>query len=66
MSKSPISRSRDLKALLEDGYEVEIKAGHLVIHSVPYVGADKRLKRGKLVAVLDMAGFEMAGFEESL
>lgn len=58
MSPSPISRSPDLKALLDDGYEIEIKAGHLVIHNVPYVTADKQVKRGKLVSVLDLAGDE--------
>ncbi len=56
MSAQLISHSRDLKALLDDGYEVEIKAGHLVIHNVPYLNAEKQVKRGKLVAVLDVAG----------
>lgn len=58
MSSSLISRSRDLKALLDDGYELEIKGGHLVIHNVPYVTADKTVKCGKLVSVLDLAGDE--------
>ena len=56
MSAQLISHSRDLKALLDDGYEVEIKAGHLVIHNVPYVNADKLVMRGALVVVLDVAG----------
>ena len=58
MSSSPISRSSDLKALLDDGYELEIRSGHLVIHNVPYVNADKQVKCGKLVSVLDLAGDE--------
>lgn len=56
MSLSPISLSPDLRALLDDGYEIEIKSGHLVIHNVPYVNADKQVKHGKLFSVLDLAG----------
>ena len=58
MSPSQISPSHDLNALLDDGYEIEIKGSHLVIHNVPYVNADKQVKRGKLVSVLDLAGDE--------
>lgn len=56
MSQQLISRSRDLQALVDDGYEVEIKSGHLVIHNVPYVNGYKEVKRGKLVSELKMAG----------
>jgi hypothetical protein len=56
MSQQPINLSPDLKALQEDGYEVEIVAGHLVIHNVPYVDANKQVKRGALVSKLDLAG----------
>jgi tRNA A37 threonylcarbamoyladenosine dehydratase len=56
MSRQLISLSPDLKALEDDGYEIEIKAGHLVIHNVPYVASDKKVKRGTLVSVLDLAG----------
>lgn len=56
MSQQLISRSKDLKALVDDGYEVEVKAGHLVIHNVPYVNDHKQVKLGKLVSELTMAG----------
>jgi len=39
MSQQPISRSPDLKRLRDDGFEVEISSGYLLIHGVPYVAA---------------------------
>ena len=56
MSRQLINRSADLKALMDDGYEVEVTAGYLVIHNVPYVSTDRQVKRGKLVSTLDLAG----------
>lgn len=56
MSPQLINRSEDLKALVDDGYEVEVRDGHLVIHNVPYVNAQKQVKLGKLVSDLEMAG----------
>lgn len=55
MSRTPINRSPDLKRLEEDGYEVEIIAGHLVLHNIPYVDAKGTIKRGKLVSTLNLA-----------
>lgn len=56
MSRQLISRNDDLRALEEDGYEVAVKSGHLVISSVPYVNARKEVKRGSLVSVLEVSG----------
>ena len=56
MSLSQISRSEDLTALLNDGYQVSIQSGHLVVDNVPYVNAQKEVRRGALVSVLEMAG----------
>jgi uncharacterized protein DUF6791 len=56
MSQQPISRSPDLKRLLDEGYEVGIRAGHLLVKSVPYVDASKAVRYGTLVATLDLAG----------
>ncbi|MGP9790968.1 ThiF family adenylyltransferase [Roseinatronobacter sp. NSM] len=58
MSQQLISRNADLKALEEDGYEVAIMASHLVIFNVPYVSANREVKRGMLVSVLQMNGGE--------
>lgn len=56
MSPSPISRSPDLRALADDGYDIDIVSGHLVVRDVPYVNADRQVKRGILVSTLDLAG----------
>lgn len=51
-----INRSPDLKSLMDDGYEIDIMSGHLVIFNVPYVNGQKQVKRGVLVSTLDLAG----------
>lgn len=56
MSQPLISRSPDLAKLREDGYEVEVRAGHLILHNVPYVNAARAIKRGLLVSTLQLAG----------
>lgn len=56
MSQQLINRNPDLKRLIEDGYEISVIAGHLVMDNVPYVSADRSVKRGRLVSQLDLAG----------
>ncbi len=56
MSLPLISRSPDLARLKADGYEVEIRAGHLILNNVPYVNGDRQVKRGRLVSELTTAG----------
>jgi tRNA A37 threonylcarbamoyladenosine dehydratase len=56
MSLQQINRSPDLKALQDDGYEIAIKSGHLVLYNVPYVDAKKQVKRGMLISTLDLSG----------
>lgn len=38
-----------LARLIEDGYEVEVRSAHLLVHSVPYVTGDRTIQRGTLV-----------------
>ena len=56
MSHPLISRSPDLKRLRDEGYEVEVRANYLLVHSVPYVDALKRIAFGTLVSELTLAG----------
>jgi hypothetical protein len=56
MSQLPISRSPDLKRLLDEGYELETRGGFLLVKSVPYVTADRTIRYGTLVSTLDLAG----------
>ncbi len=50
MSHELISRNSDLLKLVEAGYEVEIRAGYLILHSIPYVTSQRQVKYGKLVS----------------
>lgn len=56
MSRQLISLNDDLKALEEDGYEIAVQGGHLVVSNVPYVNARAEVKRGHLVSVLELSG----------
>ena len=56
MSQQPISLSPDLKRLRDDGYDLEIRYGHLLVKDVPYVNVQREIKRGTLVSELNLAG----------
>jgi|ERR1700722_2235495 len=56
MSQELISRSPDLKRLRDEGFEVEVRSGHLLVHSVPYVNSRQEVVRGVLVSDLTLAG----------
>ena len=54
MSGSLISRSPDLRRLAHEGFAIEVRAGHLLVHDVPYLTSDRRLNRGVLVSGLSL------------
>ena len=56
MSHQLISHSRDLKRLRDEGYNLEIRAGYLLVRDVPYVNSRKEIQRGTLVSTLTLAG----------
>ncbi len=56
MSQKPISRSRDLKRLRDEGHDLEIRSGYLLVKDVPYVNSGKEVKRGTIVSKLMLAG----------
>lgn len=56
MSEQLISRSPDLKRLRDEGYEVEISAGYLLVKHIPYVTGSKNVHYGTLVSKLDLSG----------
>lgn len=55
MSLRLINRSPDLKKLRDEGYDIEIRCGHLLVKSVPYVNSKKEIKTGTLVSTLNLA-----------
>jgi molybdopterin/thiamine biosynthesis adenylyltransferase len=53
MSRRPIDRSPPLKRLRDEGYDIEVVSGYLLVHDVPHVADGTReVKRGTLVAAL--------------
>jgi ThiF family len=57
MSQKLINLNPDLKKLRDEGYEIEIKKAHLLVHHVPYVNSRRTVAFGVLVTPLgDLAG----------
>lgn len=52
MLLAQINRSRDLKQLIDEGFEIEVKGGHLVVHHIPYVNSSRQINYGKLISTL--------------
>ena len=56
MSHSLISLSPDLKRLEDDGYEIEVRGGYLLLKHVPYVTEDRVIRYGVIISALALAG----------
>ncbi len=56
MSRELISRSHDLKRLQDEGYDIEVRSGHLLVKHVPYVNLNKEVQYGVLVSTLTLSG----------
>lgn len=56
MSSQAINLSPDLLGLKTDGFEIDIRYGHLIVTNIPYVNAKREVKRGTLVSTLTLAG----------
>src|SRR6266699_2759576 len=56
MSRELISRSPDLSRLRDEGYDIDIIGGYLVVHHIPYVTPLRQIAYGAVVSRLDLAG----------
>lgn len=54
MSEKLIARSPDLQRLRDEGYEIEVRHGFLIVDSVPYVNAQQQLQFGQIVTDLTL------------
>jgi hypothetical protein len=54
MSQLLIDHSPDLKRLRDEGCEIEVKGGYLLIHQIPFVDSSKNICRGILVSNLNL------------
>ena len=56
MSQTPVNPNLAVLRLINEGYEVEIRGGHLLISHVPYVNAAREVRLGTLVSTLALNG----------
>lgn len=56
MSHELISRSEDLKKLQDEGYDIRLADGYLVIYHIPYVDENKLVQYGIVASELDLSG----------
>lgn len=56
MSRQLISRSPDLQRLENEGYNLEVRSGYLLVKDVPYVNDKQQVMQGALVSTLHAAG----------
>jgi hypothetical protein len=55
MQQQLISLNPDLNRLQEEGYDIEVKGGHLVVRQIPCVNPSKSVTFGTLICVLTYA-----------
>lgn len=55
MSPQPIALSDDLRRLRNEGYDVNIRGGYLLIKDVPYVDPTRAVRRGILISKLNLS-----------
>lgn len=60
LSRLIIDHSPDLQQLLEEGYGVVVRNGHLLIKEVPYLIENREIRRGTIVSVLTLQGHTAA------
>lgn len=60
MSSELISHSPDLKRLRDEGYEVALSAGYVVVTGLPYVTASRTIMTGILMKAYTVAGDRVA------
>lgn len=61
MSQQLINHSPDLKRLRDEGYEIEVNGGYLLIHHIPFVDLNKQIQYGTLVSTLTLINSNQTG-----
>src|SRR5579863_2272664 len=63
MSRQLIEKNPDLKRLKNEGYEIEVSGGFLLIHHVPYVNSRREVQYGVLVTELHLPTPEVVQYD---
>src|SRR3954452_4134413 len=58
MSTPPIAHSADLSRLRDEGYEVAVRDGHVVVTNIPYVTSERQVAHGTMAIALTTSGDE--------
>jgi len=56
MSSPLVSRSPDLRRLHQEGYDIEIHSGYLLVKNVPFATSERQVAFGTLVSELSITG----------
>lgn len=56
MPTGPLARDRDLARLLDDGYDVVVHAGHIIVRHIPYVTENRTVEHGFLAYPVTVSG----------
>ena len=56
MSSLPVSRSPDLQRLHQEGYDIEIRSGYLLVKHVPFATSAREVAFGTLISELSTTG----------
>lgn len=54
MLLAQINRSPDLKKLIDEGFQIEVRDGQLIVHHIPYVNCSGEIKYGILITPLTL------------
>jgi hypothetical protein len=55
MLQQLISLNPDLQKLSDEGYQIEVCGGHLLVHNIPYLNSRKEVRYGMFVDILTYA-----------
>lgn len=61
MSRLLINRNPELQRLITEGFDIEVRSGYLLVHSVPYATSNRQVARGVIVSELTMATPDVLG-----
>ena len=56
MSRRLIALSPDLLRLQNEGYDLDVRGGSLLVRDVPYVDSKRAVRRGILISKLELSG----------
>ena len=62
MSSPLVSRSPDLQRLHQEGYDIEIRSGYLLVKHVPFATSAREVAFGTLISELSTTGTATPGF----